>query len=123
MDVRDLYRQIFKLAAESAAVKTAGGLLNVLKHPAVAYGLGAAALGVGLPTAYAMGQQTNQEEVEKARQAAFAQGIAAATAPMQYAPASTMSAGLFPDAEPPLDLGADYDLGPDQFVPDSEYYW
>jgi hypothetical protein len=58
-DAAEIYCQMFKAALAqppvTATVKLAFAWA-ALKHPAVAYGLGATALGIGLPTAYALGK-------------------------------------------------------------------
>lgn len=63
------YVELFKSAASSDIVnqvKTAGVLGQIFKHPGVAYGLGAAALGAGLPVAYGFGKQRAIEDAQRA---------------------------------------------------------
>ena len=74
----DTYAKLFKLASESRKVQLAtkiAGIWSALGHPAVAYTLGAGALGAGLPLAYSIGQKQKQEEIEQARQQGFMAGI------------------------------------------------
>lgn len=74
----ETYAKLFKLASESRKVQMAtkiASIWSVLGHPAVAYTLGAGALGAGLPLAYSIGQKEKQEEIEQARQQGFMAGI------------------------------------------------
>jgi hypothetical protein len=74
----ETYAKLYKLAAESRKVHTAVKLarfMDVLKTPAMAYGLGLAGLGVGLPLAYHVGQQDKKENLDTERARAFVAGM------------------------------------------------
>lgn len=114
----DTYAKLYKLAAESrkvhVAVKLAGlsTVMDVLKTPATAYGLGLAGLGVGLPLAYHIGQKDNKENLDTERARAFVAGMnQAQNAPEAYpdqeqTPQQQQMLGLMPDENAQYYYGA-----------------
>lgn len=108
----DTYAKLYKLAAESRKVQTAVKLADVLqflKHPATAYGLGLGAAGVGLPIAYHLGQKSRQEDLDTERARAFTAGMNLAQEtqpPQQEQTPQQQMLGLMPDENAQFYYGA-----------------